>query len=88
METITPLTIRNIRRMRDVTMHEIADKLGVCTATYSKYEKNPETMPIEMAKAVCAILGASVEQIFFGSDLSYTQVGQKGPTHDTQSEQD
>ena len=44
------------RRLRKLTISELAEKVGVAGATICRYERGERRMPVEMAKKIAAIL--------------------------------
>lgn len=58
-------TLKQARVGADLTIQEIADKLGVHAQTYSKYEKHPEDMSIAMGEKFAEIVGLNFEDIIF-----------------------
>lgn len=60
-----PFTLKQARIGAGLTHQEIAAKIGMCAQTYSKYEKNPESMSIEKAYAFSEAVGLKLEDIIF-----------------------
>ena len=46
------MSIRQIRRMREIRQQEMADYLGIHVQTYRKIEEHPETATVEQAKKI------------------------------------
>lgn len=67
METYT---IRQARRLADLSQSQVAKALGVCECTYRKIEKNPEKATIEQAHALARLFGMSYDSLFFGMHSS------------------
>jgi DNA-binding XRE family transcriptional regulator len=61
-------TIRQARKLADMTQAEMAKQLGVCKDKYAKIEKNPDTATIKQAKEICMATGISMDKIFFGNN--------------------
>lgn len=63
-------TIRDVRKDAGLSQEYMANKLGVSRQTYANYESHPENVTIAQARAICAVLGAEYERIFFGKFAS------------------
>ncbi len=63
-------TLKEFRLSKGVKQSAVANHLGVTRQTYSSYEKQQERMSIDQAKAVCAFLGCSVDDIFLPKDVN------------------
>ncbi len=61
-----PITLRQARRIADLTQKQMADILGMAINTYRKLEEDPSKATIEQAKKVSVATGFPVEQIFLG----------------------
>ncbi len=61
------LTVKQARRLAELTQKQVADRLGVHRQTYMKWEQNPENMPVGKAKIFAEIVGRKVDEIFFNS---------------------
>lgn len=59
------MTLRQARRLADVTVDEMAATLGISKNTYIAYERNPGRMRVETAQAAAEKLGRKPEEIFF-----------------------
>lgn len=57
------MTVKQARVGANLTMREMAKKLGRHEQTYSKYEKHPEEMPIKMALRVSEITGVPMDDL-------------------------
>lgn len=60
--TVTP---KQARKFIDLSQQDVADKLGVHRQTYMKWERNPDEMPVGVAKEFSKIVGRGVDEIFF-----------------------
>jgi len=60
------LTLRQARNLTGKTQTELAQAIGVCLATYRKYEENPETMTISQARRFCQEVNQPPDRISFG----------------------
>lgn len=58
-------TLRQAREARGIKQEAVARALNVSRQTYSKYEKNPENMPVRLAHAACSFIGCDMREIFF-----------------------
>lgn len=61
------LTIKQARKVADLTQDQVAAALGVHVQTYRKLEDKPEMATVAQAKKIAEITGISVESIFFCS---------------------
>ena len=68
------MTLRQWRRMRDLTMYSMAEALEIALPTYRSIENDPDRATIRQAKKIAEVLGASVADIFFPSDSSFGRV--------------
>ena len=57
-------SLKKYRRKKGVIQKAVAKQLGVSRQTYAKWENNQEEISVGQAKAVCKILGCSVDDIF------------------------
>ena len=64
------LTLKQARNLTGKTQTEIANAIGVCLATYRKFESNPEAMTIAQARLFCAAVAQPVDRISFGLQSS------------------
>lgn len=58
------LTLRQWRRLKEMSQQELADKLNVHVNTIIRYEQNPDSVTIGMAKEIADALGVPIEDIF------------------------
>lgn len=63
------ITLEQARTEHGISKIAVARKLGITRQTYAVYEKSPERMTVEQAKAVCDFIGCDFESIFFGRDV-------------------
>lgn len=61
------LTLKNARRLAEVSQNDLAKAVGMSRNTYLKIEKNPDTATVAQAKAISEFLGISYDEIFFGN---------------------
>jgi DNA-binding XRE family transcriptional regulator len=60
------LTMKQARIGANLTMQEIAEKMGIHYQTYSRMEAHPEDVTIKEAYKFAEITGLNFEDIFFG----------------------
>ena len=60
------VTMKQARIGANLTMQEVAEKMGVHYQTYSRMESNPEDVTIKEAYQFAQITGLNFEDIFFG----------------------
>ena len=60
-----PLTVKQWRLAKEITIAEMASACGVHPNTYAKWEENPGKIGIDAAKKIAVALGESVDTIFF-----------------------
>ena len=61
-------TVRQARRLAEMTQREMAFSMGVSRDTYRKIELNPEIATIEQAKSISRIVGIPMDKIIFVRD--------------------
>lgn len=59
-------TIKQARKLADLTQIKMADALGVSRDTYRRIEKKPETATIAQGVKIAEITGVPFDAIFFG----------------------
>ena len=59
------MTVKQARVGANLTIREMAARLGQHEQTYSKYEKHPEKMPVEMAERIAEITGVPMDDLIF-----------------------
>ena len=64
------MTLKEVREKRGIKQIAVAKHIGVARQTYCFYEKHPEKMTIDQAKAVCNFLGCDANQIFFNKEVN------------------
>ena len=67
------MTIRQARRMKDISQKEMAETLEVSEDTYRRIERDPERASIRQAKIISKTTGVSIDEIFFDRDSSLTR---------------
>lgn len=64
------MSIRQARRMRDISQNQMAADMGIHVQTYRKIENHPEEATIEQAKCIARLLGMSYDELNFFEDDS------------------
>lgn len=64
------LTLREWRRVREITQQQAADAAGVHLTTMSKYEDKPGTMPLYVVWKLAELYGVEMDEIFLEPTLS------------------
>lgn len=62
------MTVRALRRAKDISQTDMADRLGVHVNTYQNWEKEPEKITISNAVKIAEILGVSMNEIEFKAE--------------------
>ena len=57
------MTIRQLRRSKELTQQQLAEKLGIAVVTYQTYEKCPAQMRIKTLLKLCDVLEVDVRAI-------------------------
>lgn len=60
------MTIKECRKRIGFSKEKMASFMHITTDEYTKYEKNPERMPVYMAIIFSNIVGIRYDDIFFG----------------------
>ena len=63
------LTVREWRKIKEISQQSAADALGIHVNTYMKWEKKPEMIPIKYGYQLAALFGVSVADICFDETL-------------------
>lgn len=58
------LTLRQWRRVREITVLDMATRLGVSKPTYIAWERDPSKIRVGYADKIASILGISREELF------------------------
>lgn len=66
------LTLRQARKMKEISQRTVANRLNVCEETYRKIERNPDLATIGQAKVLSDLLDISYDVIFFDGNSSLT----------------
>lgn len=59
------MTVKQLRRLKELTVAQIAAALGISRVTYAKLENNPGKFTIDQAVEFCRIVGVPFDQVFF-----------------------
>lgn len=59
------LTVREWRRVREISQESMAEKLKIHVNTYQRWEKEPGLITFEKAVEISKILGVSLNDISF-----------------------
>ena len=59
------LTIREWRKLKEVSQEKMAQKLGVHANTYAAWEKNAARIPVDKAFAIALIFDVTIDSIIF-----------------------
>lgn len=62
---MSKLTLRQARRMREISQAKMAEMLDVHVNTYRTMEEEPGEISVNQAKRICEILNVTVDDIFF-----------------------
>lgn len=63
-------TLKEAREAKGIKLQAVADHLGISRQTYSRYEANQDELSIEQAKAACAFIGCSIDEIFLAKKVN------------------
>lgn len=59
-------TIKQARKLADMTQIQMADALEISRDTYRRIEKKPETATIAQGVRIAEVTGISFDALFFG----------------------
>ena len=62
-------TVREWRRIKEISQQTVADAIGVHVNTYARWEKDAADMPIRAGFILAQLLGVSVDDIIFDPTL-------------------
>ncbi|MDF2548784.1 MAG: helix-turn-helix domain protein [Anaerosolibacter sp.] len=63
-------TLKQIRESKKLTQKELADLVNLSQETISQYENGKRRPNIIIARKIADIFGISLDNIFFGSNIS------------------
>lgn len=66
------LTIRELRRAKEISQEDMANACGVHVNTYRAWEDNPAELKLSKAQIIADRLGITVEDIFLSLDTTKT----------------
>lgn len=66
------LTIRELRRAKEISQEDMANTCGVHVNTYRAWEDNPAELKLSKAQIIADRLGITVEDIFLSLDTTKT----------------
>ena len=64
MSKLPKITIKAARVNAGLTQKEAAERLGIAYQTLSSYEKNNESIRLEVLEKMCSLYGIPMEYIF------------------------
>jgi len=67
------VTLKQARLLADMSQAKVAEELGVHRHTYMSWEKNPDAMPIGVAKKFAQLTGFTVDRIFFDTESTLSR---------------
>ncbi|MDD3368154.1 MAG: helix-turn-helix transcriptional regulator [Lachnospiraceae bacterium] len=62
--------IRNLREDKDLTQTQVADYLHISQRTYSRYENDERSIPIEILSRLADFHGTSVDFLINRTDIN------------------
>lgn len=80
-ENLDKLTLRQMRRIREISQTEMAKRLGVAPGTYVMWERCPAKIKTGRLIEICRILNCSVDDIILFNKADE-------PFHDEDAEMD
>ncbi len=63
-------SLKKIRENKNMTQEKLAALVGLSQETISQYEIGNRTPNIVISRKIADVLGVSLDNIFFGSDIS------------------
>lgn len=61
--------IRNLREDKDITQKQLSDVLNIAQRTYSRYENNERSIPIEVLSKIADLHGVSIDYLVNRTDI-------------------
>ena len=61
------LTVKQWRLAKGYSQDYMAEKCHVHRNTYAAWEENPEKISVKNAKTIAAVLGESIDRVFFNT---------------------
>lgn len=65
-------SLKELRARRNITQQDMANQLNIALGTYNRWENFPDKMQVKDVRAVCQILGVSMDEISLCSDCEST----------------
>lgn len=65
MEENRTLTLKALRALKNETQKETAKAVGISTAAYSRFERNPGKIPMSLGNALSMHFNVRMDQIKF-----------------------
>lgn len=65
MDENRPLTLKALRALQNETQEETAKAVGISTAAYSRFERNPGKIPMSLGNALSMHFNVRMDQIKF-----------------------
>jgi len=67
-------TLSSLRKRLNLTQEEVADKIGISSATLANWEKDSTNMRHYRAQIMAETYSVSTEQIFFGEESTFNEL--------------
>ena len=58
-------TVKQAREYRELTIAEMARKIGLSSSTYYRWERNPQNISMESAERISSILNIPANDLIF-----------------------
>lgn len=65
-------SLKELRARRNITQSDMANLLNIAVGTYNRWENYPDKMQVKDVRAVCQILGVSMDEISLCPDCEST----------------
>lgn len=62
------LTLREWRRVKEITQKTMSEQLNIHINTYQKWEKRPGTIPFDYAVKIARVLDVPLDEIIFKTE--------------------
>ncbi|MBR3580746.1 MAG: helix-turn-helix transcriptional regulator [Lachnospiraceae bacterium] len=69
------LTLKQWRRVKDISQEKMAEQLGIHINTYQNWEKEPGNISVSNAAKIATILGVSPNDIIFSTEQVTSAAG-------------
>ncbi len=67
-------SLKELRARRNLTQQDMAKQLNIGLGTYNRWENSPENMQVKDVRAVCQILGVTMDEISLYPDCESTSL--------------